>query len=65
MYEHWNALKHVTRYVKGTLNRGLIYGGPETTLNIYPWTNSSWGDNLNNLRFIYGYIFMLGGGPIS
>ena len=65
MHEYWNALKYVAWYVKGTLNRGLIYSGPKTTLDIYLWTNSSWGDNLDNLRSIYGYVFMLGGGPIS
>ena len=65
MYEHWNALKHVAQYIKDTLNRGLIYGNPQTTLNIYLWTNSSWGDNLDKIRFTYSYVLMLRGGSIS
>ena len=64
MYEHWNTLKHVAWYIKGTLDRELTDSGPETTLNIHLWIDSSWGDNLDDLRFIHGYIFILGGGPI-
>ena len=43
---------------------GITYGGLEATLELLSWTDSSWGDNLDNARSTHGYLFMLGGGPI-
>ena len=61
---HWNALLRVLRYLKGTPNHGLTYG-TEESLTLQPWTDSSWGDDPNDSRSPHGYIFKLGGGPIS
>ena len=61
---HWTALCHVVRYLKGTLDYGLLYG-TNSSLVLEPWTDSSWGDDPNDARSTHGYIFKLAGGPIS
>ena len=45
---HWNVLKRVLKYVKGTPEVGITYRGPEATLELLSWTDSSWGDNLDD-----------------
>ena len=62
---HWNALKQVLKYIKETPEIGIIYGGPKATLELLPWIDSSWGDNLDDTQSTYRYLFMLGRGLIS
>ena len=62
--QHWTALRRILRYLKGTPDYGLIYG-TDGSLTLEPWTDSSWGDDLNDSRSTHGYIFKLAGGPIS
>ena len=72
---HWNALKHLVRYVSATKNYGLIYG-----LNGYPthaklrhdlhgplecFVDSDHASDKDTRRSCTGYVFYSRGGPIS
>ena len=62
--QHWTALRRILRYLKGTLDNGLIYG-TDKSLTLEPWTDSSWGDDPNDSRSTHGYVFKLAGGLIA
>lgn len=61
---HWQALKHLMRYLKGTLDYGLRYtsnGNGE----LEGWADASYGDDLDNRRSTTGYLFQLSGNTIT
>ncbi|ODM17047.1 hypothetical protein SI65_05760 [Aspergillus cristatus] len=64
----WNALLHVIRYLKGTIDEGLIYY-PRTqrTVTAQPrgFSDSNWAGPNSDRKSIGGYIFLFGGSPIS
>lgn len=61
---HWNALKHVMAYVKGTINYGISYqaGGD---LRPIGYVNSDFAGCKDSRRSTEGSIFMVAGGPVS
>ncbi|CAM8982250.1 unnamed protein product [Rhodiola kirilowii] len=59
---HWEAIR-VLKYLKGTMNYGLIYTGFPSVLEGY--TDASWITNLEDRSSTSGWVFLLGGGVIS
>lgn len=67
---HWIAIKHVLRYLKGTMDYKLSYGGvaanvQKTPLQFHGFCDSDWGADIDDRRSVTGYVFMLGGGAVS
>ncbi|CAM8983199.1 unnamed protein product [Rhodiola kirilowii] len=60
---HWEAIKRVLKYLKGTMNYGLVYAGFPSVLEGY--TDASWITNLEDHSSTSGWVFLLGGGAIS
>lgn len=56
-------MKHIFRYIKGTLDYGITYKKENNKLQAY--SDADWGSNLSDRRSYSGYIFILGGGAIS
>ena len=63
--QHWNALKKVLRYCKGTLTDGLVLGGNHKTAILVGYSDSDWSACLDTRRSRSGYTFFLGSGCIS
>jgi hypothetical protein len=51
------------RYIKGTLDTVLYYGGSESTARDYVYSNFA-GD-LKKRKFNIGYMFTIAGGGVS
>ena len=63
---HWDTIKHVLRYLRGTAGYKLTYGGrPGASLLFDGYCDSDWGSNIDDRRSITGYVFTLGGGAVS
>jgi transposase InsO family protein len=67
---HVTAVKHVLRYIKGTLSKGLYFkrvvGGNKTKgVQISAVCDSDWGTDLNSRKSRTGYVIYIGGAPIS
>ncbi len=60
---HWQAVKRIFRYIKGTLNLELIFKGPLESLAGY--TDADWAGDLDTRRSTSGFLFNLGSGAIS
>ena len=61
--EHWKAVKWILRYLRGTANHALCFGGSKTVLQGYVDLDMA-GDK-DNRRSTTGYVFTIGGTLVS
>lgn len=61
--EHWNAVKRILRYLKGTSDVALCYGGSECIVRGY--VDSDYAGDLDKRKSTTGYVFTLAGGAVS
>ncbi|KAH9782310.1 hypothetical protein KPL71_008845 [Citrus sinensis] len=60
--EHWKGVKWILRYLKGTLNVGLVYGkNSGTEEGLWGYVDSDYAGDLERKRSLTGYLFMLNG----
>jgi len=57
--EHWIAVKHVLRYLKGTLDYALCYCKCADGLHLIEYINADWASSTDDRRNITGYCFSL------
>ena len=65
---HWQALKHLIRYLKGTINVGLFFDfSTNNTLveGLHGYTDSSYADCPDTSKSTIGYIFYYSGAVLS
>ena len=65
---HWNAVKRVYRYVKGTQNMGILYDAKSETSPDSPivgYCDSDWAGCNESRKSTEAYVFLLTGGAIS
>ena len=64
---HWVGAKQVLRYLKGTLDYGLVYRKCSEGLKLVGYSDADWASNSEDRRSVSGYCFGLsrGGGLIS
>ncbi|XP_062075380.1 secreted RxLR effector protein 161-like [Humulus lupulus] len=64
--EHWEAVKWIMRYLKGTLNTGLIFSNErQYKEEVSGFVDSDFAANLDTRRSCTGYVFTVLGGCIS
>ncbi|GKG26388.1 hypothetical protein Tco_0399534, partial [Tanacetum coccineum] len=56
---HWNAAKRIFRYLKGTSDVGLIYGGDREYI-VAGYSDSDYATDLDARRSLTGYVFTIG-----
>ena len=56
--EHWEAVKRILRYVKGTKSHGLEYGGDSVNLTAY--SDSDYAGDSESRRSTSGYVTYVG-----
>jgi hypothetical protein len=62
--EHWEGVKRILRYIKGTRSHGLVFTRGRS-LELKGYTDSDWGGCPDTGRSTGGYVFLLGGAAIS
>lgn len=60
---HWEAVKWVLRYLKGTIDTGLCFGGD--TCQVSGFVDSDYAGDLDRRRSTTGYVFKIYGAPVS
>lgn len=64
--EHWKAAKRVLRYLKGTMDLGIVYSGSaDGQVALIGYSDADWASDRDSRRSTTGYVFHLGGGAIS
>ena len=61
--EHWKAAKGVLRYIAGTLQTGILYGGGSKAMEGY--CDSDYASDISSRRSTTGYVYILNGGAVS
>lgn len=61
---HWNAAKSVLRYLKGTVDYGIIYTD-SFDVRLAGFADLNWAGNVDDHRSITGYAFSLGSKVIT
>jgi hypothetical protein len=61
--EHWEVVKWVLRYLRGTSNYSITYDGSSDSICGY--VDSYFAGDLDKRRSTSGYVFTLAGGPVS
>ncbi|XP_027337749.1 BURP domain-containing protein 5-like [Abrus precatorius] len=61
--EHWNVVKRILRYIKGTSNVALCFEGSEFIVKGY--VDSDFAGDLDKRKSTTGYVFTLAGGAVS
>jgi hypothetical protein len=63
--EHWNAVKRIFRYLVGTIYLGILYQVRPDEPFLFGYSDSDYAGDLDQRKLTSGYLFILGGGPIS
>ena len=63
--DHWKAVKHLFRYLKGSLDYKLVYGPSDSPQLFTTYTDADHGGNPDNGRSTGGYAIIMGGGAVS
>ena len=62
--EHWTAAKGVLRYLAGTVEYGLNYGGGSST-ELLGYGDADYAGDTDTRRSTTGYVYLLNGGVVS
>ena len=62
--EHWMAVKHILRYLAGTVQYGLVYT-KDNLIECCEYSDADWARDLDDRKSTSGYIFQVGGGSVS
>jgi len=60
--KHWTAAKGVLRYLKTTMDYGLVYG--TTDVDIEAYSDADFGNDPEKRQSTSGILVLLGGGPV-
>ena len=63
--QHWIAVKRILRYLQGTSNHVLQYGGSPSSLQVIGYCDADYAGDIDTRRSTTGYTFLLAGGAIS
>ncbi|GKV26434.1 hypothetical protein SLEP1_g35734 [Rubroshorea leprosula] len=61
---HWQAVKHILRYLKGTMFHGLLIRS-SSNLALHAFSDSDWAGDKDTFASTTGYLVFLGATPIS
>ena len=62
---HWQAAKHVLRYLKGTVEQKLVYRPSDTPEPFVTYSDADHGGNPDNGKSTGGYVVKIGTGAVS
>ena len=63
--EHWQGAKRVQRYIKGTVNYGLVFEGKSARCSLIGYSDADWANDLDTRRSTSGYVFQINGSTVS
>ena len=62
---HWEAVKYIFRYLRGTPDHGLVFGGRDRDFSLVGFCDSDYAGDRDRRKSTSGYVFTIGGTAIS
>jgi len=62
---HWNAAKHILRYLRGTVDMSLVYSGCLSLDLFTAFSNTDLGGNPDNSHSMGSFAICIGGGAVQ
>jgi hypothetical protein len=62
--QHWTALKRVLRYLKGTVQYGIVYTR-KSSRECIGYSDADWAGDLDDRKSTSGYLFQVSGGAVT
>ena len=62
---HWEGVKRVLRYIKGTINYGLVFNADGNIPILCGYSDADWGGDVSTRRSTSGYVFQIQGNTVS
>jgi len=62
--EHWAAVKRVLQYVKGSVDKGLVYNKSASGI-LQGFSDADWAGDYETRRSTTGFMFIFGGAAVS
>lgn len=63
--DHWNGVKRVLRYIKGTMNFGIVYRLGSLDTELTGFCDSDWAGDIDTRRSTTGWIYLMNRGPVA
>lgn len=63
--EHWQAVKRIFRYLKGTSDFGIVFGNSGSSLKLVGFTDADYAGCIDTRKSRSGYVFLFNGSPVS
>jgi hypothetical protein len=70
--DHYNAAKRILRYIKGTLDSGIMFKKgdlwdkqAQLTVQLSAFSDADWAGDPNDRKSTTGFVIMLNGSPVS
>jgi hypothetical protein len=60
----WEAVKWIFRYLKDTTGHDIMFSSEKGDPSVVGCVDSDYVGDMNDMRYITGYVFTLAGGPI-
>ena len=62
--KHWQSLKTLIRYVKGTTDTGIFLPAGDEGVVLTAWSDADWARDQTRSRSRTGYVITVNGGPV-
>lgn len=62
---HWEAVKGILRYPKGTTENGLVFGGNQSERNLIGYCDSNYVGDRDKCKSTFDSVFTFYGATIS
>ena len=63
--EHWTAVKHILRYIKGTTNFGIVYSKEKEEVKLLGYSDSDMAGDIDDRKSTSGVAYFLGRSIVS
>lgn len=63
--EHWQFVKKILRYLKGTVDFGITFGNSGSLDSLQGFTDADYAGCLDTRKSRSGFVFILNGAPVS
>lgn len=64
-HTHWQAVKRIFKYLRGTVDLGIMYKSSGIELELIGYTDSDFAGDIDTRRSTSGFIFELADGPVT